>query len=89
MALEMNVNTEFGIVANYIHIGAIMMEYPSKMCQVTLLVYATKETRDAGAKPMGSMLVSLANDEFPGDVDRAKIYEILKNRSEFADAKDI
>ena len=88
MGLRLPVQTAYGITADYIHIGAVVNEYTTKMCQVTLLVYANYEARIAGASSLGSHNIAFANAEYPGDVDRATLYGIIKARAIFAGAVD-
>lgn len=89
MALKKTVQTDFGISADYINIGNVVVDYPAKQVSITLLVYASQAARDAGAKPMGSFTHYLKDTAFIPDATRATIYPEIKKLPEFADAVDI
>lgn len=88
MGLRLTCQTDYGITADYLHIGATLNEFSTQMCQVTLLLYANYDARMAGGKPLGSHNIALSGAEYPGDVGRAALYAAVKLRQEFAAAED-
>jgi len=87
MALLKAVKTEFGIDANYWNIIAIKEEFKSKVIEVLMAGYISKEIRDADVDFVSSKMITLNGEDYIADVTRATIYEKLKT-IEFVNAED-
>ena len=88
MALIKSIPTEFGISADYWHIGAVQEDFKGKGTEVTFYGYASKEARDAGKQPLSAGKIQIAGDEYVAGADRAALYSIIKQRPEFEGATD-
>jgi hypothetical protein len=88
MALIKSVPTEYGVNANYWHIGAVQEDFKGKGTEVTIYGYASKEARDAGKQPLSAGKIQITVDEYVAGADRAALYSIIKQRPEFEDAKE-
>lgn len=88
MALIKAIPTEFGIDANYHHIGAVQEDFRGRGTEVTLYGYASAEARAQGRQPMLAAKVTLTGADYIAGADRAALYEIIKQRPEFAGAVD-
>ena len=89
MALEISIDTEYGISATYWNIGAVQEDFKGKGTEVTFYGYASKEAREAEKQPLSAGKVQFGGDEYIAGADRATLYGLLKQRSEFSDALDI
>jgi len=83
MAIMKSINTEFGIPATYWNIGAFQEDFKGKGTEVTFYGYASKEARDAGSQPLSAGKFQISGEEYVASADRAALYSILKQRSEF------
>ncbi|CAB4133500.1 hypothetical protein UFOVP250_212 [uncultured Caudovirales phage] len=88
MALLKSIPTDFGIPAEYWNIGAVQEDFKGKGTEVTFYGYASEEARESGAQPLSAGKVQIAGDEYVAGADRQALYAIIKQKPEFAGAKD-
>jgi hypothetical protein len=87
MALLKVVKTNYGIDATYWNIISIKEEFKSKILEVTMAGYVSKEVRDENHNPIAWQNLTFNGDEYIKDATREAIYLALKAK-DFADAKD-
>jgi len=88
MALLKAIPSDFGIDATYWNIGAVQEDFKGKGTEVTFYGYASKQARDEGKQPLSAGKVQIAGDEYVAGADRQALYEIIKQKPEFAGAED-
>jgi len=88
MALIKSIDTDYGIPATYWNIGAVQEDFKGKGTEVTFYGYASQEAREAGKQPLSAGKMQIAGDEYVAGADRAALYAIIKQRSEFSNAAD-
>jgi hypothetical protein len=93
MALQININTEFGteespVYAQYWNIGAVQEDFKGKGTEITIYGYASKEARDNEKQPLSAGKFQITGEEYVAGADRATLYEIIKQRPEFTGAED-
>lgn len=88
MALIKSIDTDFGIPATYWNIGAVQEDFKGRGTEVTFYGYANKQAREDGKQPLSAGKVQIAGDEYVAGADRAALYAIIKQRSEFEGARD-
>ena len=88
MALIISIDTEFGVPACYWHIGAVQEDFRGRGTEVTLYGYSTAEARHDGKQPLSAGKIQLSGDDYIAGADREQLYEIIKQRPEFAEAID-
>lgn len=88
MALIKAIPTEFGIDATYWNIGAVQEDFKGQGTEVTIYGYASQAARDAGKQPLSAGKFTVAGPEYVAGADRAALYQIIKQRPEFAGAED-
>ena len=88
MALIKSMDTDFGIPATYWNIGAVQEDFKGRGTEVTFYGYANKQAREDGKQPLSAGKVQIAGDEYVAGADRAALYAIIKQRSEFEGARD-
>ena len=89
MALEISIDTDFGVPATYFNIGAVQEDFKGKGTEVTFYGYATKEARDLEKQPITAGKVQFGGEEYIAGADRATLYGLLRQRPEFEGALDI
>ena len=88
MALIKSIPTDFGINAEYWHIGAVQEDFKGRGTEVTFYGYANEQARQDGKQPLSAGKVQVAGDEYVAGADRAALYAIIKQRPEFEGATD-
>lgn len=88
MALIKSIPTEFGVNAEYWNIGAVQEDFKGKGTEVTFYGYANEQARQDGKQPLASGKMQIAGDEYIAGADRAALYAIIKQRTEFEGAQD-
>jgi hypothetical protein len=88
MALIKSIMTDYGVPASYWNIGAVQEDFKGQGTEVTFYGYASKEARDAGKQPLSAGKVQIAGSEYVVGADRAALYAIIKQKSEFEGAED-
>ena len=88
MALIKSIPTDFGINAEYWNIGAVQEDFKGKGTEVTFYGYANEQARVDGKQPLSAGKVQIAGDEYVAGADRAALYAIIKQKSEFEGAQD-
>ena len=88
MALLKSIPTEFGIDAQYWHIGAVQEDFKGQGTEVTFYGYASQEARQDGKQPLSAGKVQISGEEYVAGADRAALYAIIKQKPEFAGAQD-
>ena len=88
MALNISIDTDFGIPAQYWNIGAVQEDFKGKGTEVTFYGYASKEARDSGKQPLSAGKTQIVGDEYVAGADRAALYAIIKRKPEFEGAED-
>ena len=88
MALKKSIMSEFGVPAEYWHIGAKQEDFRGGGLDVTMFGYASQEARTVGRNPMSVARFTLTGQEYSPDMAREVIYAAAKNRPEFAGAED-
>jgi len=87
MALLKAIKTEFGIDANYWNIIAIKEEFKSKVIEVIMAGYVSKEVRDENHNPVAWQNLTFTGDDYIKDATREAVYLALKAK-DFSDAVD-
>lgn len=88
MALIKSIDTDFGIPATYWNIGAVQEDFKGRGTEVTFYGYASEEARRADKQPLSAGKMQITGDEYVAGADRAALYDIIKQRPEFAGAVD-
>ena len=88
MALIKSIPTDFGIDATYWNIGAVQEDFKGKGTEVTFYGYANKQARDDGKQPLSAGKAQIAGPEYVAGADRAALYAVIKQRTEFEGAQD-
>lgn len=90
MALSLPVPTEFGIDATYHRLAAVQANWADGGCSVMLLSYLNQAARDADAKPLGTLQVTLSHTlSGDGNISRAALYALIKAEPQWTTATDI
>jgi hypothetical protein len=89
MALQISIDTDFGIPATYWNIGSVQEDFKGKGTEVTFYGYASKEARDQGKQPLSAGKTQIAGNDYVAGADRAALYAIIKQKPEFAGATDV
>ncbi len=87
MALSLPVPTDFGVTATYHRLAAIQANWADGGCNVVLFSYIDQPARENGAKPIGTVQVTLAAPT--DDLTRAALYAQIKEQAEWNAATDI
>jgi hypothetical protein len=89
MALALPIATDYGVTATYHNIAAAQVNWRDGGCTVVLFSYVDAAARTAGRQPLGSVTITLDADTFNGgDVVRADLYALIKQRAEWVAATD-
>lgn len=88
MALKKVVMTDFGVEAKYWNIGAVQEDFKGKGTEVTFYGYATEDARRNEKQPLAAGKIQITGDDYVAGADRAKLYEIIKQKPEFEGAED-
>ena len=88
MALIKSIPTDFGINAEYWNIGAVQEDFKGRGTEVTFYGYASEQARLEGKQPLSAGKVQISGDEYVAGADRAALYAIIKQKSEFEGAQD-
>ena len=88
MAIRVEIETDFGVTAEYWNIGAVQEDFKGRGTEVTFYGYASKEARDNGSQPLSAGKIQLVGEDYVPGADRAQLYEIIKQKPEFANSVD-
>lgn len=86
MALEIKLETAFGVDAMYHRLVEVNYQFRAKSGVAVLACYKDKAARDAEKAPLTNYSVVL-NDVV--DLDAENIYTAIKLNEKFADAEDV
>lgn len=89
MAIEINIPSQYGVDAKYWNISLIQNNFIDKVLYVKLFGYHSEEARTQGASPMSVLEFSFRDDQYPKDIVRSELYNLIKSLPEFANAVDI
>lgn len=88
MALKKSIMSEFGVPAEYWHVGSKQEDFRGGSVEVTLFGFASQEARASGKNPMSVGRFTLTGQDYTPDMPREAIYAAIKNRPEFDGAED-
>jgi len=93
MALQISINTEYGIPATYWKITTCSINWLNKYCHVTLLGWSDKAAREAGRQYLALREFDWNGDKFPfiesePQNEREISYAKIKEADEFKTASD-
>jgi len=88
MAIEISINSDFGIPATYWHIGAIQTDFRGKGVDVTVYGYASKDAYVNGGQPISAVKQQFTGEQYQADVARDTVYGWIKQLPQFAGATD-
>lgn len=88
MGLIKNQDTQYGFPVTYWHISNIANDFQAKVLTLRMNGFVSVDARHAGALPIVSSDIVLAQDQYPASSDRADLYEILKTIPQFENASD-
>ena len=86
MALEIKIETAFGVDAMYHRLVEVQYDFRTKVGNAVLACYKDKAARTADKAPLTNYSVAL-NDV--ADLDAENIYTAIKLDEKFATAKDV
>ena len=86
MALEIKLETAFGVDAMYHRLVEVRYDFRTKAGNAVLACYKDKAARDADKAPLTNYSVALNNVV---DLDAENIYTAVKLDEKFATAKDV
>lgn len=86
MALEIKIETAFGVDATYHRLVEVHYDFRTKLGNAVLACYKDKAARTAEKAPLTNYSVVL-NDVV--DLDAESIYTAIKLDEKFADAEDV
>jgi hypothetical protein len=89
MAINISINTDFGVSATYWNIGAYQEDFKGEGAEVTIYGYASQATRQAGHQPLSAAKVQFSGADYIPDATREQIYNIIKQKPEFTGCTDI
>jgi len=89
MALLKSIDTDYGIPATYWNIGAVQEDFKGQGTEVTFYGYASQQAREQGKQPLSAGKVQISGSDYVVGADRAQLYAIIKQKSEFDGATDI
>ena len=73
MALNISIDTDFGIPASYWNIGAVHEDFKGKGTEVTFYGYASHDARLAGKQPLSAGKIQITGEEYVPGADRAAL----------------
>lgn len=90
MALIKNIDTNFGVTANYTNIQTVQTYFKDGALDVTLLIYLDEAARKAGKQPIAACPPIRFTLEQLGTSEptRAAVYKAIKTLPDWSDAKD-
>ena len=86
MALEIKLETVFGVDATYHRLVEVHYDFRTKAGNAVLACYKDKASRTAEKAPLTNYSVALNN---VADLDAGNIYTAIKLNEKFADAEDV
>ena len=86
MALELKLETVFGVDATYHRLTEVHYDFRTKLGNAVLACYKDKAARTADKAPLTNYSVAL-NDVL--DLDAENVYKAIKLDENFAKAKDV
>lgn len=86
MALEIKLETAFGVDATYHKLVEVQYDFRTKLGDAQLACYKDKAARQAEKAPLTNYTVALAD---MADLDAENVYKAIKLDETFAKAKDV
>lgn len=89
MAIQKEILSQYGVNAVYWNIAFMQNNFLDKVFYAKVFGYASKEAREALSQPVTVVELRMADDQYPGDIDRNKVYELIKTMPEFEGYADL
>jgi hypothetical protein len=88
MALNITKTDDYGNDVSYWNIGTIDHDFKGQGITVTMYGYKDQAAKEAGKQPPMADKFQLVGTEYTGEINRAGLYGVIKQRPDYAGATD-